>query len=80
MRGLNYWSKGGSLDGRPGYLLEFDYDPDILQRLKETIPSQYREWRPDEKRWWISEEYERVINDLFPGFLEAVKSQRRLFK
>lgn len=72
------WIKGGSKDGKPGYLVAFDYDADVVRELKERIPSYMREWRPDEKFWWISENCEKVINDLFPGFLEAVVAQKYL--
>ena len=73
------WVKGGSSDGRMGYILTFDYNYDLIQKLKETIPSYLREWNGDKKYWWIDERCERFINILFPGFLEAVVSQRRLF-
>ena len=73
------WVKGGATDGRAGYLLEFDYDPGIIQKIKETIPSSLREWHPEEKRWWVDEHCEKQINDIFPGFLEAVVAQKQLF-
>jgi len=73
------WIKGGSSDGRPGYLLEFDYSGYIIEQIKKTIPSSLREWNPEKKRWWISELAEKPLNDIFPGFLEAVISQKRLF-
>jgi len=74
------WCKGGSSDGRRGYIITFDYDADLIRRLKESIPSQWREWNSDKKQWWIHEYCEKQINDLFPGFLEAVVAQRRLFE
>lgn len=73
------WTRGGSTEGKPGYLITFDYDPDVIKELKERIPWSMREWRPDEKQWWVSEHCEKVINDLFPGFLEAVVAQKQLF-
>lgn len=73
------WLKGGSTDGRPSYFLEFDYDIDLIEKLKATIPPGLREWDPEKKRWWVSELAEKPINDLFPGFLEAVRSQKNLF-
>ena len=72
------WHRGGSLEGKGGYIVSFDYDPDIIKELKERIPSQMREWRSDDKVWWISENCEKIINDLFPGFLEAVIAQKYL--
>ena len=79
MRGLKSWVKGGSTQGKSGYKLKFDYDVDIIQRLKSTIPGHMREWDDDKKEWWVSEYFEKQINDVFPGFLEAVVAQKRLF-
>lgn len=73
------WQKGGSRDGRPGYLISFEYDADLVQRLKATVPASLREWRPEEKRWWVSELCQKPLNDLFPGFLEAVIATKPLF-
>ena len=79
MRGLKSWVKGGSSQGKAGYWLAFEYDYDIVQRLKETVPSHLREWNPDKKHWWISEYCEKQIEDIFPHFLESVIAQKRLF-
>ena len=79
MGNLRTWVKGGSSDGRAGYWLSFDYNPDIIQRIKQTIPSYLREWNDDKKQWWVSELAERAINDIFKGFLQAVVAQKRLF-
>ena len=73
------WQKGGSRDGKPGYLISFEYDTELVQRLKSTVRGDMREWRPEEKRWWVSEFYEKALDSLFPGFLEAVKATRPLF-
>ena len=73
------WIKGGSSEGKSGFLIEFDYDAYIVDQIKKTIPSSLREWNPDKKQWWISELAEKPLNDLFPGFLEAVIAQKRLF-
>jgi hypothetical protein len=79
MRGLKSWYKGGNSVGKPGYWLEFDYDPDIIKQLKESIPSHLREWDAEKKRWWVSELCEVPINKIFPGFIEAVVAQKPLF-
>ena len=55
------------------------YDADVIERIKQTIPSGLREWNPDKKEWWVSECCEKQINDIFRGFLEAIVAQRRLF-
>lgn len=79
MARLNYWIRGGNSRHKAGYWLYFEYDPDVIQKLKETVPSGLREWDDEKKRWWVSELCEKHINDIFPGFLEAVVAQRRLF-
>lgn len=79
MSNLRTWVKGGSSQGKAGYWLAFDYNPDTIQRLKETVPSYLREWNDEKKEWWVSELCEKQINDCFPGFLIAVVAQKRLF-
>ena len=73
------WLKGGGLNNESGYLISFDYDADIVNKPKETIPSHLREWNPEKEQWWVSILCETQINDIFPGFLEATKAQRALF-
>ena len=79
MAHLNNWVKGGNTRRKAGYWLYFDYDADVIQKLKETVPSGLREWDAENKKWWVSELCEKQLNDIFPGFLEAVLSQLRLF-
>jgi hypothetical protein len=79
MARLNSWVRGGNYEGKPGYIIEFDYDAETIAKIKDTIPPQFREWRPEEKSWWVSEYCEKQINDIFPGFLEAITAQRTLF-
>jgi len=73
------WHRGGSSRGEAGYFISFDYDAELVEQLKKTVPSFLREWNPETKQWWISELCEKAINDLFPGFLEAVVAQKKLF-
>jgi len=73
------WYKGGNEQGDPGYYLEFNYGYDVIERLKKAIPPYLRSWDADKKRWWVSDLCEEQVNDIFPGFTEAVKSQMRLF-
>jgi len=70
--------KGGANDKRPGYLIAFDYDPEAVEAIKE-IPHTCREWRPDEKVWWISEEYEATLDTLFGNFHALAHLQGQLF-
>ena len=79
MSRLRAWVKGGNSRNETGFWLSFDYDLDTISKIKETIPSQYREWNPDKKEWWVSEYCEKQINDIFKGFLEMVRAQKSLF-
>jgi len=73
------WQKAGSRDGKPGYLISFEYDTELVQRLKSTVPASLREWRPEEKRWWVSELCQKPLNDIFPHFIEALAATKPLF-
>lgn len=79
MRNNLQWWRGGSSQGQPGYRLKFDYDRDIIEGLKSRIPVAYREWDPESKTWWVHEYCEKAIDELFPGFLQAVIAQKLLF-
>ena len=79
MRNNLNWVKGGSSQGENGYIITFDYNPEVIVKLKSTIPAHLREWHPDARTWWVSELCEKQINDCFPGFLEAVVAQQKLF-
>ncbi len=71
--------RGGSQNSRPGYLIKFDYDQDIVERLKKNVPHIDREWRPLCSTWWISEDYEPILDTMFGNF-KALSSQRLLFE
>ena len=65
----------GGYDGRPGWWIAFDFDPDRITSLKTLIPYEDQEgwcrsWDEAGKRWWVAQEY---IERLFPHFpqLEA---------
>jgi len=72
------WVRGGNSKGEAGFWLYFDYDTEIIDQIKRTIPALLREWNPDKKTWWVSELCEKSINDIFKGFLEAIVAQKRL--
>jgi hypothetical protein len=78
MAALRNWYKGGNSKGEPGYFLEFDYDPEIVRQLKESIPSYLREWDAGKKRWWVDERCEVPVNKIFPGFINAVVATKRM--
>ena len=71
--------KGGSIEGRPGWLIQFDYNPEIIEALKQAIPHTSREWREETKTWWISEEYSDTLKSLFRNFEALAYLQSRMF-
>ncbi len=71
--------RGGSQDGKLGWLISFKYDAEVVQQLKQSIPHTDREWRPLDITWWISEAYAPTLADIFSNF-EALSSQRPLFE
>jgi len=71
--------KGGSCDGRNGWVIKFDYKLDIIEKLKAKGPHTDREWRPDSYEWWVSEDYSEVLKGLFGNFEGLAFSQGRLW-
>ena len=71
--------RAGSQDYRKGWVIGFQYDLELVERLKAAIPHTHREWRPDEKRWWVSEEYEGILEVLFSNFRALAYDQMRMF-
>jgi len=69
--------KGGSGDGRVGWLIAFDYNSDTVEAVKK-IPHLDREWRPDEKVWWISEDYSEQLKGIFKNFEALAYLQGKL--
>ncbi len=65
---LSQCVKGGDANQRPGYVIGFRYNQDVVEALKTAIPHTYREWRPDAGVWWVAQEYEHVLNELFGNF------------
>lgn len=58
--------------------VRFDYDPNLVQRLKTGIPRQNRSWDPDRKLWLIDPPHEpaaRRILGLPPKTLGDVKKR-----
>ncbi len=76
---IKSWWHGAINDNKSAYCIQFDYDAEKVEALKTSIPHLAREWNPDTKVWTIAKEYELEIDRLFPGFLEAVISQMRMF-
>lgn len=81
MAKLQMCLRGGSDWGmRPGWLIRFQYDVDLVERLKNMIPHTYREWHQGPKSWWVSEEYEDELNELFSNWYALAKQQLPMFK
>ena len=73
---------GGSADRRPGWIITFLFDAETIQALKAAVPywDDYgvaREWRGDEREWWVSRDYEDKLGKLFPNF-EAFRTAPRM--
>ncbi len=78
MNNLRQCIRGGSKTGRAGYLITFDYDEELVETLKHLIPHTEREWRQDDKVWWISITFEEVLKSLFHNFEALAHWQGRL--
>jgi len=71
---ITSWYKYGN-----GYKIKFDYDTELVERLKAMIPHTARQWDDVSKEWWVSAEYIDALDKLFPGFKTMVKSQLTIF-
>lgn len=58
---------GDSNGVRAGWRITFDYDEELIERIK-TIPASQREWNPDGRFWWVAVEHEQELCTLLPGF------------
>lgn len=76
---LSQCIKGGSVDGRAGWIIGFDYRPEIVEKLKE-IPHTEREWHLDTKVWWISDIYSEHLRKIFPNFEALAYLQGNFFE
>ena len=61
----------------PGWRIQFDYDPDLVEALKGQVPHTERKWNPEEKYWWVSDKYLNVLKQLFSN-MEAFSAQGKL--
>lgn len=68
----------GGLEGKAGWWLHFDYDEELIAKLKSSIPATHRAWHEGKSRWWVSEEVEAEVLKLLPS-LEAYLRQPTLF-
>lgn len=61
-----------------GWCIAFQYDTELVETLKKSIPHTDRQWNADKKLWWISKQYEGILLNLFPGF-KSFRDQPALF-
>ena len=66
---------GGDNEGRTGYWLGFDYDADMVEKLKKTIPHTDRIWDDKQKLWWVSGVYDMTLRQLFNNFYALIHLQ-----
>ena len=79
MANLTQCIKGGSAANKPGWLIKFNYNLELVEALKKRVHHTGREWREDSKQWWISEQYEDVLDQLFSNWYALAKCQGTLF-
>ncbi len=76
---LSQCIRAGSVSGEGGHLIAFEYDEETVELLKKSVPHTHREWRPATKVWWVSVEYEEVLNEMFANFHSLAHLQGRLW-
>lgn len=79
MVSLNICYKGGNENGEAGYWFGFHYDLDTVEAIKKSIPHTDRRWNDDKKLWWVSEQYDEKLCDLFPNYYALAHLQGSLF-
>ena len=82
MATLQMCIKGGSQydkAGRPGWLIRFDYDAKLVEKLKRMIPHTDREWHEGPKSWWVSTDYEKELEYIFDNWYALAKQQSVMF-
>ncbi len=50
------------------------YNQAFIDELKETIPSTYRRWDPEEKVWLVHEAYQETLLDILSNYFDDVQS------
>lgn len=63
---------------RPGWAIQFAYDPEVIEALKKAVPPQFRSWDDELKEWWVHVDYEDALLRLWPDF-EAYTRQMSFF-
>jgi len=70
--------RGGDINGRGGFIIAFHYDQELVEQLKRAIPHTQREWRDNDKTWWVSSQYEDTLKKIFQNFEALVYLQGKL--
>uniref|UniRef100_A0A6M3KP47 Uncharacterized protein n=1 Tax=viral metagenome TaxID=1070528 RepID=A0A6M3KP47_9ZZZZ len=71
--------RGGNTDRRPGWLIQFEYDPEVIELLKTQVHYSDRGWNERTKTWWVSEDCEDILEALFDNWYTLAKRQGALF-
>jgi len=71
--------RGGNADGQPGYWIGFDYDAELVETLKSSIPHTRRCWDSNAKLWWVSADYDDWLCNFFGNFYALAHMQGKLF-
>lgn len=67
----------GGHEGRPGWWLHFDYDPDLIEKIKK-LHAESRAWDEVHKRWWIREGVAEQVAVFIKGFEVYLRQQSLL--
>ena len=70
--------RGGDQDERAGWWIGFDYDVDVVERLKRRVPPTQRTWDGASRLWWVSSWYEHILLELFGESFNAHLQQAAL--
>lgn len=73
------WRGGGDLNKSPGYILKFEYDGELVERLKKAVPHTHREWHEPKTEWWVEEGFEAELEAMFTNFHALAFDQMRLW-
>jgi hypothetical protein len=73
---LRAW-RGGNKDGEAGWIVQFRFDAAGVQRLKNLIPPEGRQWDDTAKAWWFADDYLAEACRVAPG-LEHYTAQTPL--
>ena len=76
---LSMCIKAGDEGMRAGYRIAFNYNEQVVECLKRSVPHTARSYYPETKQWWVSIEYEGVLDKMFSNFDALAHKQGILF-